>query len=530
MNSAKSLTFGTKDRFTRKAVSQQQWAVSEESFDIRIASYPLEKKIDISSYFRQNKYNFFVLEDAWQRTVDESNNSSMKDTSLMSIDEIAFQQSSGGNKRGIRGRACGAWQPSSGGGSAVSNGDTLQTKCVFILTFYLPDSKKKKPIEKFVEDNYLVSPARSSLSCSITESKTNTSFSLAFKGECHGVSKTDLSDMFCALDLNSISSGSTQQYLNFPCVKRIPDNKVQSRGQPLFVDAPEGARLITVLASTRRKENLIRLNNGKDGDEGSADKFVDVVLPKNLSINGNKWRKKDGRGTVYVTENCVPAAALPINLDLELFGCCANTLELRGGTCRVEGLTLLPPGRMFLGLAMLAFGVNPMTGSSRVLDVTVPDEEEDDEASEYAEEFVTAIVENSLSWITERRFYGLSDQWRTLEALRFHSECLNVGDALECQPELIKKLCALFDMVDGHPMTIWDIEKMATLRAKSRARKNSREIPVADRYKQRQANTTQPKGRDDARPMIPSKLITSKTANKSTSTANTTKYRKQNKK
>ena len=503
---------------------------SEKEFDLRFASYALEKKIDISSYFRQSTFRFFVLEDVWNNEEDELIDIDTPNMALMSIDEIVLQQSSGGNKRGIRGRACGAWQPSTAGSAGVTNDDTLQMKRVLILNFFLGDSKKRKALESVVEKSCLVRPPRSSLFCSITKTNIKTSFSVACKGECHGVSKTDLSDLFAAPDLAISTNGSIQQSLNFTCENNSDIN--DSCGNSLFDDAPEGARLMTVLASSRRKDNFIRFNDGKDDNEGSVDKFVDIVLPKNLSINGNKWKRKGGRGMVYVQENCVPAAALPTDHDLEIFGCCANTLELRGGACRVEGITLLPPGRMFLGLALLTFGVNPRTGSSHVLDFVMPNDEDEDEANEYAEEVVNAIVEDGLGWIQERdHFYDLNDQWRTIDALRFHSECSQLGETLECQPELIKNLCAIFDMVDGHPMTVWDIETVATLRTKSRAKERARNssqvIPVASQ--QRQAATTQPMNRYvEGRPMVPSRLITSKKKRQPAVVANATKNRKNN--
>ena len=150
---------------------------------------------------------------------------------------------------------------------------------------------------------------------------------------------------------------------------------------------------------------------------------------------------------VYVPENCVPAAILPTNHCLELFACCANTLELHGGSCRVEGITLLPPGRIFLGLALLAFGIDPSTGIS--LSEYANDSEEDEEAHEN-------IVEAAWDWICEGAEIYLehSYRWRIIEALRFNAEC-KLSETLDCQSGKIKDLCDVFDSVDGYPMTPW---------------------------------------------------------------------------
>lgn len=440
--------------------------LSEKEFELRFASYALEKKIDMSSYFWNNMHKFFVPEHLWKIPLSEVRESEMGNIKLLKVDQFCLQPVSGGNKRGIRGRASGAWHLSNASDTPSANkDDTIQMKRVIILTFYLANSKGRKAVEKFVEKNYLVN-VTSSIFCSINETKSMTSFSLTMGGECYDVSKTDLCDMFAAPDLVARTTGSIQQSINFP----FTENGL-SHIHPLIKDAPEGARLMTAIASARRKENFIRFNDGKDAD-GTSDKIIDVVLPKNLSINGKKWKRKDGRGMVYVQENCVPAAALPVNHDLELFGCCANTLELRGGACRVEGISLLPQGRLFLGLALLAFGVNPRTGSSQILNVAASNFEE-------MEEIANEIVEDAWSWIKEvdngqlENSYG----WRVIEALRFHAGCLQLGETLDCQPDKIKALCAIFDMVDGHPMTVWNVETVASLRTKSSARKTNRDFP-----------------------------------------------------
>ena len=152
---------------------------------------------------------------------------------------------------------------------------------------------------------------------------------------------------------------------------------------------------------------------------------------------------------VYVPENCVPSATLPANHNLELFGCCANTLELHGGACRVEGITLLPPGRMFLGLALLAFGIDPSTGIS-LLEYACDFEDD--------EEFQDEIVEDAWDWINEGNKMCLdsSDRWRIIEAMRFNSEYSQLGETLECRRDGIKDLCDLFDSIDGYPMTPWN--------------------------------------------------------------------------
>jgi len=108
-----------------------------------------------------------------------------------------------------------------------------------------------------------------------------------------------------------------------------------------------------------------------------------VNLSRSLSINGsNRWTRLGSGGKCFVAENSVPCAVIPTNKKLEIFGCCANTLELRGNACRVEGITLLPQGRWFVGIALLAFGINPKTMDlidSSKIDQYINNEEQNNE-------------------------------------------------------------------------------------------------------------------------------------------------------
>lgn len=97
------------------------------------------------------------------------------------------------------------------------------------------------------------------------------------------------------------------------------------------------------------------------------DQFVSFSLDNGLSRMLSRWTRLNTDKAVFVFENSVPASVIPVGGVTSLCACCANTLDLRGGGLRAEGLTLLPPDSSFLLLAPLAFGVTP-DGLGRIPD------------------------------------------------------------------------------------------------------------------------------------------------------------------
>jgi HrpA-like RNA helicase len=437
------------------------------SFEIRLVSLMLENNIDLSFYIIEDRLQIFVPTDVWEKP-----GSKLRDWIIGSIsvkiNEVCYVHNSiDGNQRGRRGRACGLWHPSTKGELKASNG-SLPSRFVTCLSALAIGKKDIKGFKKTMENN-ISTIIKSSLKVNIIEEKTRLSFSVTTSGQCRQISQTDLGDLFAAPDLVSHTESNLRQIVQFRCV----DSDRNELPRPLIKDAPEGARLMSVLASERRKSSFIRFSDGGD------DQFIDVNLPRNFAINGNRWKRKQG-GMVYVPENCVPTAIIPVD-DVELYACCANTLELRGGACKAEGITLLPKGRLFVGLALLAFGINPKTG----VNIDVSEIHEYIEAEEKKDSgldlkfFSENVVEDVWRWIKEKEKFSLNqpDRWRVMEALQFHANCMSLGETLQCQPDKISALCALFDGVDGAAMTVWDLEEtIASLRPKQDFKMNRTHI------------------------------------------------------
>ena len=436
------------------------------SFEIRLVSLMLENNIDLSFYIIEDRLQIFVPTDVWEKPGSKLRDWIIGSVSVK-INEVCYVHNSiNGNQRGRRGRACGLWHPSTKGELKASNGSP--SRFVTCLSALAIGKKDIKGFKKTMENN-ISTIIKSSLKVNIIEEKTRLSFSVTTSGQCRQISQTDLGDLFAAPDLVSHTESNLRQIVQFRCV----DSDRNELPRPLIKDAPEGARLMSVLASERRKSSFIRFSDGGD------DQFIDVNLPRNFAINGNRWKRKQG-GMVYVPENCVPTAIIPVD-DVELYACCANTLELRGGACKAEGITLLPKGRLFVGLALLAFGINPKTG----VNIDVSEIHEYIEAEEKKDSgldlkfFSENVVEDVWRWIKEKEKFSLNqpDRWRVMEALQFHANCMSLGETLQCQPDKISALCALFDGVDGAAMTVWDLEEtIASLRPKQDFKMNRTHI------------------------------------------------------
>lgn len=397
-------------------------------FDTNLASYMLEKNISFAHYTFQGIFKIIVPLNTWDANVCKG----MRDAILgevFKVEERTFRQHSGnGNQRGRRGRACGMWQPDSGVSTETWKSDGQQA-VVFI------SCQLKSNINSIVDKELRVGNPSSILYFYIAKTKKKVIVSAVMSGKSEKISDVDLKDMFMASDLNTnvTTSTSRQSVLFFPTDDETKDDESQTGS--LLNDAPEGARLMTVLASGRRKDHFIRFSNGVDSLE-----FIDVNIPRKLSIQGGKWKRHYSKAMVFVPENSPPMATIPVLDENEIFGCCASTLDLKGGTRRVEGITLMPPGRLFTGLALLSFGFHPRT--------LLPVDETNDEFNYH----------DILSWIFEKEaipHLELEMEGRVAAALDFNASCMNLGEVLECQPDKIRSLCALFDGVAGS-MEMWD--------------------------------------------------------------------------
>jgi len=442
-----------------------------KGFECRFVSYMLETDTDVAFYYSGSSIQVFVHCELWEQSQD------LQDALVAMINfevtPVTYIQVQSGNRRGRRGRSCGAWCPHS---DSIDNREIFGRKYLIRLS----SRQKKAKAQSFRQyfDKSLVSDIPEfQVGTSFfvnneaaTNNGVNVTFSLVSSGAASEMSRIDLIDLVASPELRfSTSQGSSRQVILFRDIdsKTVwTEGPYKSEGQrPLLNDIPEGARLLSVLASDRRKDNFIRFIDEAKKDEVEEnlmeDNFIDICIPRTLSINGNKWKRNGVNGMVYVPVNSVPAAAVSKLGPAELFACCANTLELRGGAIRAEGITILPPGRLFLGLALLCFGLNPRTFLPISLNLFLDEEEKQDAYSmnDRLESFATSLIEEALSWICEKeKDLKNRKEWivqRIRSAILFHESYLTREETLVCQPDKIASLLKIFDEVDGCSLKVW---------------------------------------------------------------------------
>lgn len=457
-------------------------------FETRLLSYVAENEYEIVYYTTETELILIVRDDIthWQEfaKVQSSKLKNLKETFL------AASPLEDANRRGRQERACGSWNIRSGLHEIPSQ---LSNKAVLFRRWQTNnDTKLVRYFKKHIMD---MGDITRTLSCTLLNPKRKKKgrpdprFCLELRGKCTEVTKVDLCDIFGtpAVTAKTHAKSNSQQNVTFSLAANAPledfgspsgssaTDTNSSWNRPLLQDIPEGVRLLSVLASGRRKDHIIEFSPPNSFASGRQDEKKQDSVPLVVSLNrketkiSQRWRQFASDKNVYVGENSVPASALQISGPAEVFACCANTLEVRGGGLRVEGLTLLPPGRFFLLLSFLSFGLRPFTFGSMF------DDEEYSYPLHYAmyggeqESAEDALVRKSLKWLSEwddmvEQLVGVPQQDfdendredRIRRAVAFHESCSDLGESLICHSEKVKELCALFDLVDGYEGSVWD--------------------------------------------------------------------------
>ena len=457
------------------------------TFENRLLSFGQENGHGVISYATDTSLHLYVPRKLW--TESESLPRALESLFGRAVGSSIVLTQTNGNSRGRKGRACGLWQLQGKSIESVNG-----TNNITFLKFYgkfKPSQLKRH--RKFLHNIALdLDGVKRFLSCSI-EGKTTqkrhvpTRFLIVSGGDGSKMSRTDMSDLFATPDVSfTVQTNHLPQVLTFKARPNAPlhpldrnnsggngkrgskqpsdtitkINEDLSWNRPLLVDIPEGARLLSVLASGRRKEHLIRFQDSAQVEEATIDDtlendyFIDINLSRQDTKISQRWRRIevgaiDGRGPMaYVPENCVPSAAVPTNGAVELFACCANALNLKDGSVRVEGLTLLPPGRLYILLAFLSFGLNPISSFKGNY------EEEKKE-----EDIGFLSLQDILYWLRKGKKGKIEEkklEARISLAMNFNDSCRTLGEDLVCYPEKVEELCKIFDEVDGFRVEPWE--------------------------------------------------------------------------
>jgi len=307
-------------------------------------------------------------------------------------------------RRGKGERSCGKWRfgkTGSKGKEWTSFQSTAETKL---------SNKKWKSLHE--QHKIFAKMHSTGLYCILRHgSACTSSFTVGTAGA--SLSDVDIADMFFTASSHvkqqRSSSAKVRQQIAF---KRA---EAQS-GSIMKENIPLGARLLSVLASGRRKEHSVLVEN---------DDINLKIKPDYDTTNlARRWKSFPADNAVYVDGNSAVASALPLGgADIQL-GICAQTLEVRGGGMKVEGLTLLPQGPLFFLLCRLSFGLISNQQSLDTVD----------------------LVEHCKAWVDtyESSFEGdqISDSIKA--AIVFHTQCMNMGEELRLFPLKREQLLGVF--------------------------------------------------------------------------------------
>jgi len=201
---------------------------------------------------------------------------------------------------------------------------------------------------------------------------------------------------------------------------------------------------------------------------GECEDEVDLYLDTSQTKLSRRWNRFATDKAVYVNENCVPATAFPIDGKEVLYCVAANTLEVRGGGIRVEGLTLLPSGPLFLLLTRLSFGLQ-----------SAQTEHDNASVEEDCVRWLWMMNRYQTNSLSKERKEELEVAWRKRinMAFDFHERSHALGENLECFPDMANALKLLFDGVGGCESHDdgWDFQSDLFTRKNLRSHKKGRQ-------------------------------------------------------
>jgi hypothetical protein len=441
-------------------------------FEERFLSFAVERDVDMV-WFWNEKYITVYSKDEIAGSAGFAPVRGQLLSAPTEESKITVEENLGGNRRGRAERACGKWivRKESNGQKPKDHGGASK---VFRKWFFnAPAGLQKKVMKKIplriaALAEYLGSGTQSipdlkrGVGCDFSGSLSSTmnpKFCLVSRGQCSAISQRDMDDLFATFmataKTNQRSGG--RQTVTFHATSNEPISKggaekssVADRAKetswdrPLFDCIPEGARLLSVLASGRRREHMLKVTSTvSNGTADGEEKEVDIRLDEDTKLSA-RWKRDGTDAMVYVNENSVPASALPVRATEPIYCCCANTLEVRGGGMRAEGLTILPAGRLFLLLSRITFGLfNHKQLEDGLLEETC---------------FQWLAYYKKVQDRSYKPQTAITEEWgrRIRMAVAFHESSMELGEELVCYPDKVQELQNVFDGVDGHVSAPWD--------------------------------------------------------------------------
>eukprot|EP00536_Pseudo-nitzschia_multiseries_P013275 jgi/Psemu1/290763/fgenesh1_pg.555_\ len=445
-----------------------------KSFESRLLSYASEKEIEIAVCASDEEFYIYLEKTKTSGSEIDKFLETITETSKRG--NVFAYDFSNQKRRGIQERACGLWTVLHTSNTdepferkkeftrieltKKTNTNDFEDVCASIVHEVLRCNLKAKMIWRFITQRSKKERKKES---------TTQQFLVNVTGECHEVSKQDLKDLLGRIPSkvlthakNSCQSITVRQT---PMPQRTRNGELV---QPLFLDVPEGARILALLASSQRRKQMLRIP--RDSSNVDSEETYDFSMKKEEIDVFKRWKRLDSSNPVYVDDS-VPSSA--IHTTNGLYAVAANALELRSGGMKVGGMTLLPPNPLFLLLSFLSFGLetntpllwtirNEESGANKKLNMSyawltnratkVFNNKSSGGKRIILSEQPLSNKESSQDIIWEE--HDLKD--RLQQAIMFHEASLSMGENLVCFPNKISELCKLFDGIDGCNVSPWE--------------------------------------------------------------------------
>ncbi|CAB9523236.1 Probable ATP-dependent RNA helicase spindle-E [Seminavis robusta] len=438
-------------------------------FEVRLVSFSIQRGLDLAWFWYEEGLQLYVCSDFYEsedfQFLREQWGNAMEETVLFCVETPAR------SRRGRQERDAGRWfivdEP-----KALEGAVDASSKFVQVKKFALRGARSGYGINNSIKIHLRKNVSvKGGLSFDFSKNTKKNRRNAVFQIFCCGTDAFRITDIeLCDLLAIARLDGNYRlldkhdggyQYIVFapaddpkttasPSTPSSPGRMNQAEScsslkQPLLRNAPEGARLLAVLAASRRRDPTIHVP--LQTDDAEEEECMTFGLDNGWGKMQARWTKIGTDRSVFVSENSVPSSVVPVGSIGTLYACCANTLDLRGGGMRAEHLTLLPPGGFFLLLSLLTFGIAP--------DGLEFPEADNDDLDDIIADFVAWGMQREAKPDAEDVPSPIDWESRVRMAIDFSRSCTNLGEQLICFPDKVSQLCAIFDGVDGYEMEVW---------------------------------------------------------------------------
>ena len=392
------------------------WGVFEQ----RLLSYSVEKGFLFVCYYEKGTC-VALVHDSLLSNADTSLTSQIE--SRFDFDAVLQLRGVSGKLRGVAERACGKWLVED---AKVSNtpespkfvrcrAENLNSKAAKSLDFDLNASLRAFPDMKYMSLHITLDGERSTYALQVSNDSA--------------VSMRDLQDLLQSLNTLQESRAKETLYRQEIVFPIHDKGLTASCSKPLI---PDGARILLSLAAAARRSRLIKLLPLIEEEEGEENPQEDDgdFLSMYLESIGD-WTRLASGSVVYLPDLSHIAYSIPLDYS-PVFCVCANSLEIRGGALKVEGLTILPDGKVFALLCQLAFGLEKSPEENPQLLVDLGPNG-------------GALPEDQIEDVLQRCF----------TAQHLNDSLLDLGEELVCDPANVVMLLEIFDGLNGKPLKPW---------------------------------------------------------------------------